>query len=185
MCTDSYCLRTADARPDNVDGDDARREQLNGEKLIGDKHCRFHYPKDPHPQPMIVLTWNPAYGVYDGPRNDPRMNRSNRTLSLRWLANTDISPCTPGKDFSPKLTYVAVSRVRNLDGIMFDCLFDLQDITTPPNADRLADLERRKKDQDVMNLAMRTGMSEEVMNSGIDNDEEHGDASSEDIYGDA
>ncbi|KAG5931560.1 hypothetical protein E4U59_000216 [Claviceps monticola] len=69
-----------------------------------------------------------------------------------------------GKDFSPGLTYVAVSRVRSLDCIMFDCPVDLQDITTPPNADRLADLERRKKDQDVMNLLMRTGMNEEVTN---------------------
>ncbi|KAG6077478.1 hypothetical protein E4U16_002213 [Claviceps sp. LM84 group G4] len=32
---------------------------------------------------------------------------------------------------------------------MFDCPFDLQDITTPPNADRLADLETREK-QDVL-----------------------------------
>ncbi|KAG6282056.1 hypothetical protein E4U46_008447 [Claviceps purpurea] len=90
---------------------------------------------------------------------------------------------------------------------MFDCPFDLQDITTPPNADRLADLKRRKKDQDVMNLRVRTGMNEEVSDEGIDNAEEHGDAStgrhdehgdttsdsddehsdasSEDIYGDA
>ncbi|KAG6235057.1 hypothetical protein E4U23_000850, partial [Claviceps purpurea] len=45
---------------------------------------------------MIVLTWNPAHGVYDGPRNDPRMNHYNRTFSLGWLANTDISPCTSG-----------------------------------------------------------------------------------------
>ncbi|KAG5945660.1 hypothetical protein E4U59_005394 [Claviceps monticola] len=137
---------------------------MHTSKHIGDKRCRFHYPKDPHPQPMIVLTWNPAYGVYDGLRNDTRMNHYNRTLSLGWWANTDISPCTSGKDFSPGLMYVAVSRVRSLDGIMFDCPFDLQDITTPLNADRLADLERRKKDQDVMNLPMRTGMNEEVTN---------------------
>ncbi|KAG6269751.1 hypothetical protein E4U48_004142, partial [Claviceps purpurea] len=118
-------------------------------------------------------------------------------------AVTDIS----GKDFTPGLTYVAVSCVKSLDGIMFDCPFDMQDITTPPNADRLADLETRKKDQDVMNLRVRTGMNEEVTDEGIDNAEEHGDAStdrhdehgdtrgdsddehsdasSEDVYGDA
>ncbi|KAG6251201.1 hypothetical protein E4U23_000838 [Claviceps purpurea] len=45
---------------------------------------------------MIVLTQNPAHGVYDGPRNDPRMNHYNCTLSLGWLANTDILPCTSG-----------------------------------------------------------------------------------------
>ncbi|KAG5947660.1 hypothetical protein E4U59_000087 [Claviceps monticola] len=33
MCTDSYCLRTANARPD----------QLNGEKV-----CMFHLPKNAH-----------------------------------------------------------------------------------------------------------------------------------------
>ncbi|KAG5931561.1 hypothetical protein E4U59_000217 [Claviceps monticola] len=33
MCTDSYCLKTANARPENVDGDDAMPEQLNGEKV--------------------------------------------------------------------------------------------------------------------------------------------------------
>ncbi|KAG6052311.1 hypothetical protein E4U39_000036 [Claviceps sp. Clav50 group G5] len=79
---------------------------------------------------------------------------------------------------------------------MFDCPFDLQDITTAPNTDRLADLERRKKEQDVMNLPMRTGINEEVTNQRIDNAEEHGDASSDsddensdsssdDIYGNA
>ncbi|KAG6050441.1 hypothetical protein E4U39_004090 [Claviceps sp. Clav50 group G5] len=79
---------------------------------------------------------------------------------------------------------------------MFDCPFDLQGITTSPHADLLADLERCKKDQDVMNLPMRTAMNEEVTNQGIDNaeehsdassdsDDEHSDASSEDIYGDA
>ncbi|KAG6058315.1 hypothetical protein E4U17_000153, partial [Claviceps sp. LM77 group G4] len=69
-------------------------------------------------------------------------------------------------------------------------------ITTAPNTDRLADLERRKKEQDVMNIPMRTGTHQEVTNEGIDNAEEHGgassdsddghsDASSDDIYGDA
>ncbi|KAG6042210.1 hypothetical protein E4U39_006147 [Claviceps sp. Clav50 group G5] len=62
---------------------------------------------------------------------------------------------------------------------MFDCPFDLQDITTPPNADRLADFATHKKDQDMMNLPMRTGMKEEATNHGIDNDEEHVDESSE------
>ncbi|KAG6078750.1 hypothetical protein E4U16_001444, partial [Claviceps sp. LM84 group G4] len=96
-------------------------------------------------------------------------------------AVADIS----GNDFTAGLTYVAVSRVKSLEGIMFDCPFDLQDITTAPNTDRLADLERRKKEQDVMNIPMRTGMHEEVTNEGVDNAEEHGGASSDDIYGDA
>ncbi|KAG6025680.1 hypothetical protein E4U19_003018 [Claviceps sp. Clav32 group G5] len=89
-------------------------------------------------------------------------------------AVADIS----GKDFSPGLTYVAVF-VRSLDGIIFDCPFDLQNITTRLSANRLADLATRKKDQDVMNLPMRTGMDKEATNHGIDNDEEHVDASSE------
>ncbi|KAG6095449.1 hypothetical protein E4U31_005796 [Claviceps sp. LM219 group G6] len=56
---------------------------------------------------------------------------------------------------------------------MFGCPFDLQDITTPPNAYRLADLETREK-QDVMNRSC-------APNPGVDHDEEHRDASSEDI----
>ncbi|KAG6118345.1 hypothetical protein E4U13_000255 [Claviceps humidiphila] len=61
---------------------------------------------------------------------------------------------------------------------MFDCPFDFQDITTSPNADRLADLKRREK-QDVMGLLVRTGMNEGVTDEGIDNAEEHGDASTD------
>ncbi|KAG6088533.1 hypothetical protein E4U31_000158 [Claviceps sp. LM219 group G6] len=65
---------------------------------------------------------------------------------------------------------------------MFDGPFDLPDITTKPNPDRLADLKRRKA-QDAMNGLIDTDLNEELMTAGIDNDEDLRDASSEDVYG--
>ncbi|KAG6131390.1 hypothetical protein E4U38_003977 [Claviceps purpurea] len=93
-------------------------------------------------------------------------------------AVTDIS----GKDFTPGLTYAAVSRVKSLQGIMFDGPFNLPDITTKPNTDQLADLKRLKA-QDAMNGPIDTDMNEELMTAKIDNDEDLSDASSEDLYG--
>ncbi|KAG6103339.1 hypothetical protein E4U13_000612 [Claviceps humidiphila] len=54
MCTDSYCLRTANARPEHVDGDNARPEQVNGEKV-----CMFHLPKNAH----LKANWRQALPV--------------------------------------------------------------------------------------------------------------------------
>ncbi|KAG6053258.1 hypothetical protein E4U17_004888 [Claviceps sp. LM77 group G4] len=67
---------------------------------------------------------------------------------------------------------------------MFDGPFDLPDITTKPNTDQLADLERRKA-QDAMNGLIDTDINEELMTpeNEIDNDEDLSDTSSEDIYG--
>ncbi|KAG6100547.1 hypothetical protein E4U14_007014 [Claviceps sp. LM454 group G7] len=65
---------------------------------------------------------------------------------------------------------------------MFNGPFDLPDITTKLNPDRLADLKRRKA-QDAMNGLIYTDLNEELMTAGIDNDEDLSDASSEDLYG--
>lgn len=59
-----------------------------------DTRCRFHFPRQTHPQPKLVYDWNPNYPVFDGARNDGRLNHYNRTISMAWLSNTDISPCT-------------------------------------------------------------------------------------------
>jgi len=49
------------------------------------------------------------------------------------------------RDFSAGLSYVAVSRVRSLDGIMFDCNFDLEALRNESGGaqDRIADMIRR------------------------------------------
>ncbi|KAG6192157.1 hypothetical protein E4U36_000057 [Claviceps purpurea] len=65
---------------------------------------------------------------------------------------------------------------------MFDGPFNMPDITTKPNTDRLADLKRRKA-EDAMNGLIDTNMNEELMTAGIDNDGDLSDASSEDLYG--
>ncbi|KAG6157308.1 hypothetical protein E4U37_007535 [Claviceps purpurea] len=53
MCTDGYCLRTANARPEHGNGESARPEQGNREKV-----CMFHLPvpsKDNHRLWMRIL----------------------------------------------------------------------------------------------------------------------------------
>ncbi|KAG5952671.1 hypothetical protein E4U58_000675, partial [Claviceps cyperi] len=130
-------------------------------------------------KPILGLT-------VDGARNaeantegaTPESRSRQEDNNLLRTPKSDIS----GKDFTPGITYVAVSRVKSLQGIMFDGPFDLPDITTRPKTDQLADLERRKS-QDAMNGLIDTDMNEELMTAGIDNDEDLSDSSSEDIYG--
>ncbi|KAG6117499.1 hypothetical protein E4U13_001026 [Claviceps humidiphila] len=108
-------------------------------------------------------------------------------IALQSSPVPSIRPMAPrmaAADFSPEgsLNTSVPTKSKSLQGIMFDGPFDLPDITTKPNPDRLADLKRRKA-QDAMNGHIDTDLNEELMTAGIDNDEDLSDASSEDLYG--
>ncbi|KAG5943861.1 hypothetical protein E4U59_007875 [Claviceps monticola] len=93
---------------------------------------------------MQVMTYRGAQYKYRGhiisfPKNVPTMSQGT-TLDR---AVVDVSV----KDFSPGLSYVAVSRVKTLDGIMFDAPFDHQSIcgrVIPERDSRRLDAVRRQ-----------------------------------------
>ena len=88
-CSEAYCLR---------------RKKLPGGVLSIEPVCRFYFPRRHHEEAYVTRDMNPAYWMFDGVRNDSRLNGYNRTITLGWLANTDINPCT---SVDAVLNYVA------------------------------------------------------------------------------
>ncbi|EAQ90501.1 hypothetical protein CHGG_02436 [Chaetomium globosum CBS 148.51] len=88
-CSEAYCLR---------------RKKLPGGVLSIEPACRFYFPRRHHEEAYVTRDMNPAYWMFDGARNDSRLNGYNRTITLGWLANTDINPCT---SVDAVLNYVA------------------------------------------------------------------------------
>jgi ATP-dependent DNA helicase PIF1 len=78
-CGPAYCLR--------------RRKLPNGH-LSDEPLCRFYYPRSHHAEASVTKDLNPKHWTFDGIRNDARLNGFNRTITLGWMANTDITPCT-------------------------------------------------------------------------------------------
>jgi ATP-dependent DNA helicase PIF1 len=88
-CSEAYCLR---------------RKKLPGGVLSIEPVCRFYFPRRHHEEAYVTRDMNPAYWMFDGARNDSHLNGYNRTITLGWLANTDIKPCI---SIDAVLNYVA------------------------------------------------------------------------------
>ena len=73
-CSDTYCMR-----------------KKKGSEEIA---CRFHFPHEPRTEPTVARINNGQWHTFLPARNDDRLNGYNRAISLGWLANTDVSPCT-------------------------------------------------------------------------------------------
>lgn len=56
--------------------------------------CRFYYPKEPTDGPKLAKRHGRKWWHFEPERNDAFMNQYNPLITLCWLANTDISPCT-------------------------------------------------------------------------------------------
>ncbi|KPM39851.1 hypothetical protein AK830_g6688 [Neonectria ditissima] len=78
-CTEAYCLR---------------RRRLPDGTLSETAVCRFNFPRELHDEAYVTTRLNPQYLIFNSARNDTSLNNYNRTLSVGWLANHDISPCT-------------------------------------------------------------------------------------------
>ncbi|KAF6515257.1 hypothetical protein HZS61_005163 [Fusarium oxysporum f. sp. conglutinans] len=73
-CSETYCLRK--------------------KKDLGEISCRFFFPRGTRDTADVVRRQGQSYFSFEATRNDSLMNHYNRCLSLGWLANIDISPCT-------------------------------------------------------------------------------------------
>ncbi|KAJ6437024.1 hypothetical protein O9K51_10321 [Purpureocillium lavendulum] len=73
-CSEAYCLR-----------------KKKGSDQIS---CRFFFPRDTRDVAEVVRRQGQSYFSFEAARNDSLMNHYSRCLSLGWLANIDISPCT-------------------------------------------------------------------------------------------
>lgn len=88
-CSEVYCLR---------------RKKTRDGGLSEEPVCRFYFPREMYDEARVTRGMNPSYWMFDGARNDTRLNGFNRTISLGWLANTDLNPCT---SIDAVLNYVA------------------------------------------------------------------------------
>lgn len=66
------------------------------------------------------------------------------------------------RDFQTGLTYVGISRVKEVEGIMFDCYFDISQFIENPNDIRQLRIEDQiKRSKQIPSM----GLEEEVTNS--------------------
>ena len=76
-CSTTYCLRK--------------------NKVTGQVSCRFHFPWRLQNEPTLEKPPTSNFHRLFCRRNDSHLNPYNRLVSMAWLANTDISPCTGSK----------------------------------------------------------------------------------------
>jgi hypothetical protein len=76
-CTKEYCLRR--------------------NKTTGQTRCRFHFPMRSRDHGILERPIGSSYYRFFPIRNDPTLNAYSRIVSMAWLANADISPCTGTK----------------------------------------------------------------------------------------
>jgi hypothetical protein len=84
QCSEAYCLRKG--------------------KDTSNVYCRFHFPWPLRDEPDLA---KPAFSKFyrlHPCRNDPNLNCYNRLMSMAWLANTDVNPCTGSRTV---LEYIA------------------------------------------------------------------------------
>ena len=56
--------------------------------------CRFGFPFPYIDAPRLIQREGSSYKTYEPIRNDSHMGKYNPAVTMAWLANTDISPCT-------------------------------------------------------------------------------------------
>lgn len=66
--------------------------------------CRFYFPRAIRNSPEFTRDMNPEVFSFAAKRNDENLNQYNRSISLTWLANTDISVCG---DSNAVINYIA------------------------------------------------------------------------------
>jgi hypothetical protein len=66
-------------------------------KETGETLCRFNMPREDTPSPYIVIPKGKAFWKFMPCSNDGMLNPYNRLVTLSWLANTDVQPCTGAK----------------------------------------------------------------------------------------
>ena len=76
-CTESYCLRK--------------------KKGASIKSCRFRFPRPVQDAASLTTDLNPTYLTFAPQRNDPLLNPYMATITIGWLANTDVNPPTSSK----------------------------------------------------------------------------------------
>jgi ATP-dependent DNA helicase PIF1 len=61
-----------------------------------ERTCRFYYPQEERDEPVVFRDplRNPQHFTFFAERNDSLLHKYNRAITMGWLANTDISPCT-------------------------------------------------------------------------------------------
>ena len=74
VCGPSYCLRQHRSR--------------------GHTYCRFHFPIPLQERPELRKPDGVSYYRLCAVRNDEHLNHYSPLVSLAWLANTDVNPCT-------------------------------------------------------------------------------------------
>lgn len=74
VCSRHYCLRKVKDKDEEV--------------------CRFGAPWDLSEEPKVSVRDGHSFPRFNPVRNDPRLNAYSRLISMGWLANTDIQPCT-------------------------------------------------------------------------------------------
>jgi ATP-dependent DNA helicase PIF1 len=84
-CSTAYCLR--------INKKAAEQARERGEQAP-EPECRFLFPRQPRETAEMIRHPGKTWWSFEGRRNDTLMNQYNRLITLAWLANTDISPCS-------------------------------------------------------------------------------------------
>ena len=73
-------------------------------RSTGEVNCRFYFPRPLRNHPRFSKELNPEIYSFVAKRNDSNLNQYNRSITLTWLANTDISVCG---DTNAVINYIA------------------------------------------------------------------------------
>ncbi|KAM6513184.1 hypothetical protein FALCPG4_015646 [Fusarium falciforme] len=76
-----------------------QRHRCNNYCMQLNKHtkqveCRFGFPHGQRLQASLEKVPHSKHWSFRGERDDSQINHYNRLLTVAWLANTDVSPCT-------------------------------------------------------------------------------------------
>ena len=66
--------------------------------------CRFGFPHEEISNPRCSQKLGSSYRTFDPVRNDSQMGKYNPTVTMAWLANSDVAPCT---DLGAVISYLA------------------------------------------------------------------------------
>jgi len=63
-------------------------------QIKGEEVCRFNMPREPTDEPSVKIPEGKQFYRFFPVTNDGMLNPYNRLITMSWLANTDIQPCT-------------------------------------------------------------------------------------------